>query len=189
MRVLLGSLVVCVITAAAPGIANANANANADAGTDANASANEARSLFADVMHDVDALDTGDCVLACKALASIRRAADRLCAIEPGPRCSVAQAKAEDATNRVRAACPACAQIGVLNPSIQPAVEPKAAAPDHQAESADKKSGGCAGCSTTASEGANGDALVLLIGLAWLARGRGRGHVQRRRARRPHPKP
>ncbi|MDB4944272.1 MAG: hypothetical protein JWP97_3806, partial [Labilithrix sp.] len=55
------------------------------------------------------ALSTSDCTSACLALSSIRRAADRLCALEPGPRCVAAQAKALDASRRVRDACPRCA--------------------------------------------------------------------------------
>ena len=57
---------------------------------------------------EVAALSTQDCVIACKALASIRRAADRICALESGPRCVDARAKAEDAQQRVQAACPDC---------------------------------------------------------------------------------
>jgi hypothetical protein len=62
------------------------------------------------------ALQTEDCATACKALSSLLRAADKLCALDPGPRCSAARAKADDATSRVRAACPDCAQVGVTIP-------------------------------------------------------------------------
>ena len=52
---------------------------------------------------ELAALSTQDCVIACKALASIRRAADRICALESGPRCIDARAKADDAQRRVQA--------------------------------------------------------------------------------------
>jgi hypothetical protein len=39
-----------------------------------------------------DALSTADCAAACRALASILRAADKICALEPGPRCAAGRA-------------------------------------------------------------------------------------------------
>jgi hypothetical protein len=55
--------------------------------------------------------DTGSaCDLACQALSSMRRSADRICAIagESDPRCARARARVEDAVGRVSRASCAC---------------------------------------------------------------------------------
>jgi hypothetical protein len=112
-------------------------------------------------------LSTSDCSAACRALASIRRAADRICALEPGPRCTAAHSKADDATRRVRDACPECAIASVApeTPTKKPAsvpvvpAEPPATAPvvrqptnDEAVRTAgaappsESRRGGCASC-------------------------------------------
>jgi hypothetical protein len=48
------------------------------------------------------------CAVACPALASMERAADRICALDPGPRCAAARAKVRDAAQRVEQACGPC---------------------------------------------------------------------------------
>ncbi|MBI2389242.1 MAG: hypothetical protein HYV09_06465 [Deltaproteobacteria bacterium] len=74
------------------------------------------------------------CVTMCKALESMKRAADRVCDLaKDGPpsdqrRCDDARAKLEEATARVRAACPDC----VVSPPYAPAG--KAPAPAKPAE-------------------------------------------------------
>ena len=127
-----------------------------------------------------DALSTSDCATACRALASIRRAADKICALDPGERCSAGRAKADDATRRVREACPECA-IATAPPS-EPrredrAMTKKGAAPKasedpgasaaspgsmptvaQAAPASESKRGGCAGCTTT--RGGRGDDLA-----------------------------
>ena len=75
----------------------------------------DVESLIKQLNDEHAALSTQDCVTACKALGSIRRASDRICALEPGPRCADARAKADDAQRRVQAACPDC-QIAATPP-------------------------------------------------------------------------
>jgi hypothetical protein len=124
-------------------------------------------------------LATSDCMEACRALASIRRAADKICALEPGERCAAAHAKAEEATRRVRDACPDCAIASAPTPSPKGApAEPAARAPDRagepppphptsvaQAESQGPR-GGCRGCATArvdAGDRALGAAAFLVM--------------------------
>jgi hypothetical protein len=107
--------------------------------------------LQKELEHEYSALSTQDCVTACRALASIRRAADKICAIEPGPRCVDARAKADDAQHRVHAACPDC-QIAAAPPNDEDrrAAElpsPGAAKPQN-APQVQERSRGCASCST-----------------------------------------
>src|SRR5580704_7480647 len=45
------------------------------------------------------------CAVACPALASMVRAAARICALDPGPRCTDARTKVRDAARRVLQAC------------------------------------------------------------------------------------
>jgi hypothetical protein len=122
----------------------------------------------------------GDCTMACRALESMRRATERLCAIEPGNRCAEAIRKVGDATQRVRAACPTCPESLVeSSPAPVPADAPSRAEPEPatqgtgastrsfevvaSAEGA-KKRGGCAGCSTPGS--ADRDAFTMALPLA-----------------------
>jgi hypothetical protein len=53
----------------------------------------------------------GTCDVACRALASMQRAAEHLCELsgEDDERCSGARTRVRSATERVREACPACA--------------------------------------------------------------------------------
>lgn len=147
----------------------ANAAA-ADAGT-----GEDVESLLKQLNSEHTALSTHDCVTACKALASIRRAADKICGLEPGPRCVDARAKADDAQRRVQAACPDCQLAAVPGKeedrrAAQPTTAPPAPAPpaggsdSAQMESAPRK-GGCASCSTPGGS-ANGDFSVVIVG-AW----------------------
>jgi len=145
-----------------------------------------------------DALSTADCATACRALASILRAADKICALEPGARCAAGRAKADDATRRVREACPECA-IASAAPEPKPRPEDRAMtkggtkpeqapnAPSEQgatteaaAPPSESKRGGCAGC-TTASRSttaprdmASGAAAVLALAFAFTRRRRRR---------------
>jgi hypothetical protein len=48
------------------------------------------------------------CETACEALGSMRRAAKRVCALEPGERCSKAQTRVSRASERVRSRCQEC---------------------------------------------------------------------------------
>ena len=68
----------------------------------------DVESLAKQLQQEYSALSTSDCAIACKAYASIRRASDKICGLEPGPRCNDARSKADDAQRRVQAACPDC---------------------------------------------------------------------------------
>ncbi len=115
--------------------------------------------------------------MACRALSSMQRAADRLCALDPGPRCAAARAKVADATERVRAACPECDVGADARP---PAPTPAASPPEDEAKGPPAeapKGGGCAGCTVAPEDDAGAGALAagLLVALAIAARGRRRG--------------
>ena len=139
-----------------------------------------------------DALSTADCANACRALASIRRAADKICALDPGDRCAAGRAKADDATRRVRDACPECA-IASAPPEPKPRPEERAmtkggskaaeapeASPDsvrtaQAAPPSESKRGGCAGCTTTsAAPGDLAGAVLAALALAFVLRRRKR---------------
>lgn len=104
------------------------------------------------------ALSTADCSAACRALASIRRAADRICALEPGPRCTAAHAKAEEATRRVRDACPQCAVLSTAPPDSIQQSETTVSAPP-----AESSRGGCASCDVGGATPADCTAGALAI--------------------------
>ncbi|MBI4953070.1 MAG: hypothetical protein HY908_13635 [Myxococcales bacterium] len=117
------------------------------------------------------ALPLGDCVLACEALASMRRAAERLCALDPGPRCAAARARVEDATRQVRAQCPDCEAALEEHPAgVTPTPPPlKAAPPAEQVASAPPEAGAHGGCRGCALGGGDAGALVVGLGLALAA--------------------
>ena len=105
--------------------------------------------LQKDLQQEYSALSTQDCAIACKALASIRRAADKICALEPGPRCADARAKADDAQHRVQAACPDC-QVAAAPPRDEDrrAAEEKPVNPAPAELQAERGRRGCGSCST-----------------------------------------
>ena len=117
------------------------------------------------------ALSTDDCTTACKALASMQRAADRLCKMDPGPSCTKARATVDSATRRVRDACPTCASA--LAPNEPP--PPPPAQTDERtkgeevatqaAPPAESRRGGCAGCDAGGGPPASD---ATLIAFAWL---------------------
>src|SRR5438067_2567780 len=97
MRIVAGALALTIF-AAAP-VARAQI---ADAGT------SEADALSAEIDRDAEGALSNDCALACNALDSMRRAADRLCGIDPGERCARAREKLRTTLERVFASCPEC---------------------------------------------------------------------------------
>jgi MYXO-CTERM domain-containing protein len=141
--------------------------------------ADDVDTLVKELNDEHAALSTQDCVTACKAAASIRRAADKICGLEPGRRCSDARAKADDAQRRVQAACPDCHLAAAppkdgdndrraMGKAAPPADAPMPkGAPDR---------GGCAGCSTP-GERPTGNLGILVLGAFALAR------ILRRRTR------
>lgn len=146
-------------------------------------SSDEITTLETNLANEHAALSTTDCATACRALASIRRAADRICALDPDARCTAARAKADDATQRVRETCPECA-VASSSPQPSPpvarparkggAAEPGADSPVETVANAppsESRRGGCAGCTTSSSSptdlralGVALSALALLVG-------------------------
>jgi hypothetical protein len=118
----------------------------------------EVTTLERNLASETATLSTSDCTTACRALASIRRAADKICELEPGDRCTAGRAKADEATRRVREACPECAiATAPTTPKPSPEREERAmtktaadSAPTAaSAPPSESKRGGCAGCATT----------------------------------------
>jgi hypothetical protein len=109
--------------------------------------AEDVRTLEKQLADEVASLSTSDCNLACRALESIRRAADRICALEPGPRCDAARAKVAESTRRVREACPACvaaeAPLGRDHGTPASAPEPPSVA---EVTTSAQPKGGCRSC-------------------------------------------
>lgn len=142
-RVIARTIVLCLFLAA-PAYA-------ADAG-------DEADDLARQIAQQGEALSTDDCTAACSALASMRRAADRLCALDPGARCRDARRIVDVASRKVRAACPQCAIAMQPGPEegAMPVAKTASAPPEPQAERA---SGGCASC------GGGGGAASSVMGL------------------------
>jgi hypothetical protein len=136
-------------------------------------SADEIRALDGQI---AAALSTRSCVVACEALGSMARAADRLCALEPGPRCDEARARVSDAQRRVQEACPECAIGGRTSPPVQASEAPPAPPPPAPVAEmvAVGKRGGCAGCVVGGDGVPDGSALAALGALAVLARRRSR---------------
>lgn len=165
-----GAAAIVVANLVAFGFASSDAFADAGAGEDVEA-------LLKDLQQEYTALSTQDCAIACKAYASIRRAADRICGLEPGPRCSDARAKADDAQRRVQAACPDC-HLAAAKPKDDErrAVEyaPNAPMGKASAGSADEKNapskGGCASCTTARSDFRSGLEAVGAAALAFSIR-------------------
>jgi MYXO-CTERM domain-containing protein len=116
-------------------------------------------------------LASDDCSIACRALESMIRSAERICELEPGERCEAARRKVADAKRRVRDACPDCAaaaSLDALEPEPLPgpvqAYGKGGPAPAPPAESG----GGCASCSVGR---AHGRPLALwLLALAVIVR-------------------
>lgn len=125
--------------------------------------ASDVRALEQQLADEHTALSTADCNGACRALSSIRRAADKICALEPGPRCDAAREKAADATRRVREACPDC----VIASSPEPAPSPEratTAARDGSAPLESEARGGCRSCAATGGgPAADLGAIVLAV--------------------------
>jgi MYXO-CTERM domain-containing protein len=136
---------------------------------DAGAPAADADALVVELDKQIAALSTGDCVLACQSLGSMRRTVDRICALDPGARCEKARDKVQEAARRVAAACPSCPDApGVVNAKPGPA--PQEAPPEAaRAQEVASRKGGCAACHV----GSGGDeglgALAAALGIAALA--------------------
>lgn len=160
-------------------------------GPSAPSSKDDITTLEKQLSSEVTALTTTDCASACRALASIRRAADKICALDPGERCASARAKADDASRRVRAACPDCAIANAPGtsppappapaPESKPADSPRKGGSAHEAVvtadgvPSESKRGGCAGCTTTkATHGDVAGVALVVMALAGVLRRRRR---------------
>jgi MYXO-CTERM domain-containing protein len=155
-----------LLTLASPALAQVSSAADAGA-------ADEIAAIQKQLARDFEALSSGDCAVACQALASMQRSTDRLCALDPGPPCSEARAKLADAENRVRNACPDCAvAVDRKPPEAAPGATPTAAnAPAPPAEA--PGGGGCAGCTVGGDgPGAAGALAAAAAIAAWIRRRR-----------------
>lgn len=160
---------------AATGIMLVSVPALADAGA-----ADDVRTLEQQLTDEHSALSTADCSAACRALSSIRRAAERICALEPGPRCDAAREKAADATRRVREACPDCVLPSAPEPTPSPE---RAMTVDQEAPAmpASEARGGCRSCAATEGSPAADLGVIALATLAIARLVRGRSKKDRRR--------
>jgi hypothetical protein len=133
--------------------------------------AQEIAALEAELLQDAAQLSSG-CGVACPALASMERAADRICALDPGPRCAQARAKVRDATRRVQQACGDCrtrdtrdfkpteeSKRGEKEAAERPAEAPPKPSPPPPASpgptldvASAPRHGGCAGCAVAGDE-------------------------------------
>lgn len=175
---LLGSALVSIVTVTSrPALAQAPADAPAA----------ELVALEKQLDEDLVACGSDDCTIACQALESMIRSAERICALEPGPRCAAARDKVATAKRRVRPRCPECAsaaEVGEGTEETQPLPAPPADEPDLDEEQyAGEAAGpppadqgaGCAAC-TLGGRGDRGGLtwLLLATGLGLLRRGRRR---------------
>jgi hypothetical protein len=143
-----------------PGLARADAS-----------EANEARALEKQLDQEHAALSTTDCDAACRALVSIRRAAEKICALEPGPRCDSASAKAADATRRVHDACPDCVIAAAPSqPAPNPSGGERVATADVQRTAASSPQeagtrGGCRSCAAIDRSSSHSDVALIVLGV------------------------
>ncbi len=133
---------------------------------------NDVRALEQQLAEEHAALSTADCNVACRALVSIRRAADKICALEPGPRCDAAREKAADATRRVREACPDCAIAHLPEPTPAPERAMTDRALTASAPPEAEARGGCRSCSATGGSPGFDLGVIALAALAAVRRRR-----------------
>lgn len=136
-----------------------------------------------------DAMAASDgCAIACRALDSMRRATDRICALEPGAACEDARRRTASAETRVVQSCPcvsadesrAASKADSKRPEPKPAAVPAAetaSAPGADVDAAPRR-GGCASCATIGERRSARDAAVAwavaLTALAFVRRRRNR---------------
>jgi MYXO-CTERM domain-containing protein len=104
----------------------------------------EIDALQAELDRDSTLALASDCAIACRALESMRHAADRLCALDPGDRCARARQKVEDASGRVRTSCPTCATE--LDAAEKGAAGPPSPTPVETVAQEEQVQRGCGGC-------------------------------------------
>jgi len=150
----------------------------ADGGGDAG----QADALQVEIDRDWASLQNADCATACRALDSMRHAADRLCALDQGDRCARAQQRVRDATDRVRATCPDCAAANKEEQAKVPAAGEQPQETSATAPPAEQRGGGCAACAVgmPSVDGGGGGAAAAAAALVALALAR-TARRQRRR--------
>ncbi len=132
-------------------------------------------------LDELSALVSGDCEQACRALELMERAAERICALEPGERCDRARRRVADAARRVREACPSCEiaqryfgddekrpETAETAETPTPTPSPGAAEPVSGPPSEDRGAG-CAACTAGGAAPGHSGGLAWLGLMAWLA--------------------
>jgi hypothetical protein len=122
-------------------------------------------------------LATRACDEACRALASMRRAADRLCALEPGDRCERARQQTEASAQRVQAACPECTVASGPSPKDQVVAAPAKPSSESSPVShtgSERTTRGCASCTAGGRGNVNDAAASTVLTALVLAFVRGR---------------
>lgn len=149
------------------------------------ARADDVDDLLKKLNDGVQSLSTDDCTTACRALESMGRAAERICTLDPGPRCVDARDKVESARKRVRHACPTCVSANVAptdtgKPAAPPPPSPGADTGTKGSETvqasappSEQKRGGCAGCrASDRTTDLGGVCLAVTVGIFLVARRR-----------------
>ncbi len=121
------------------------------------ATADEAHTAVSGAQTDLDAAlaqTAVDCSAACVALASMQRAAERLCELEPGPRCDTARKRVEAARQRVAERCPSCEALREHAGNKRPVQDPAPRPPPVDGDDDDGEAGDAKGdkTETTATE-------------------------------------
>lgn len=202
-KTLFSALLLASLAALAPRSARAQASPAEEIALLEAVIAKEVIALAAQVPSRGAPMSAGGCVIACRALGSMERAAARLCQLDPGPRCDDARAKVKEASRRVMEACAECRATREEAPppvrangkpgdkpaveSPSPAVEspappppppmspPRDAADHGGAPAAEvRRGGGCAGCHVGERDSVSGGWLAALLGALLLMRRRRR---------------
>lgn len=178
------TLALALALVASASSARADAADAADAGGATDALALEVTTTAKRVAEE---LASRACDEACRALTSMRRATDRLCALEPGDRCERARRQTEASAQSVQAACPECAVASGPSPKGQVAAVRERPAAESEPISqpvSERTTRGCASCAAAGHEGrsdaASSLALAALV-VAFLRGRRPRGQRSRRR--------
>ncbi len=127
-------------------------------------------------------LSASDCGAACEAVASMSRAANRVCELAPGPRCAAARDRVARARKRVSEACPDCdvARENETAGSARKKYDRDDSAEAAPADGVDTvvrgENAGCATC-TVGRSGSSSHALIAALAGLFLLAGRRRRNV------------
>lgn len=166
--------VYALLAACVPSLAFAQGPTDARAPDAARGDVADVEAIAGELARAEQSLSTDDCAGACRALRAMQRAAERLCALDPGARCADVRARVEGARLRVRAACPECEAATDGAPSPIKVTEAHAAREEVTTASApprERGRGGCGGCAAAgATTGGAEGALALVCAALVLAR-------------------